>query len=62
MDATTPPYSEKRFNEIKDNCSEFLKKDSMKLKITVQSSLKKLVTKSRKRFNSSQSQDGTEIT
>jgi hypothetical protein len=34
----------------------------MKLKITVQSSLKKLVTKLRKRFNSSQSQDGTEIT
>jgi len=32
MDATTPPYSEERFNEIKDNCSEFLKKTGYKIK------------------------------
>jgi len=32
MDATAPPYDEKRFNEIKDNCSEFLKKTGYKIK------------------------------
>jgi len=32
MDATTPPYSEKRFNEIVENCKEFLKKTGYKVK------------------------------
>jgi len=32
MDATTPKYDQKRYNEIVENCAEFLKKTGYKIK------------------------------